>query len=1094
IYGSRLVLSAFQRVEPIGFDSKGNTYWLFDDNRLYKETPAAPPKPKPKPKSRSSKSSRSRRKSVRSSRRSHTTNTDDGGGGCEDDEDEEMPDTGGRGSRTKARGAAVDAGEEDEEDARWRLVCRTEAEWSSFPMQFARSRDPDEKYLHELATKEILPKVLADLRERDKERRRMEAIANRKRSSRILIKELERQEKERMDEVRKQEAEEAAQKRREDVQKRREEKDHQVQIQAREQRLRERELRIRQRERQLRERDQQRKREQERLARERERRASKRRVAGEETEEEDTEMEEADRGEEAREEEEENWIFDCVCGVFGENLDDGTPMIACGRCNVWQHIACLQQDEEDETGSAGRSMKEWESVDFVCRHCLKSVAEQATDPGSSAQASPAPGSHREDSVVPRSAGTEGEAEVTRNGIARILASPSPTPGARWGVTGSVLGEETKSKGEEAKGEEEAKGKGERTKEKDKEKARPQEGNEAGADTGNQQTPVKKKASKKKKKTTDGNGGAEVKLEVGTLLSQVQAPDGRATDSVPMQGKVKPEGGTMMTVDFSSGVDVIKAKAKPKKKANSAPKGNGFAAAATPKDVEMVDRQADDGNGMELKALKKRKRKSAGETPAETVVAPNGGAPASAKKHRTKTPKDPKKAEKKTLMAMSSPTSYVSTMAPNQHSLPAPMDVRQHSPSMSHMPSSPQRTSSLPPPQFAPHLNQMPTPPDQLRPHHHTLNPPLPPINSAIPPSNAAYHHHQTTSPSQYHINGYNNYFPPQSHLPPPPLGLGPQYPSQHTPPPPPPPMQRALYPAPPSSGSGQQLPPLSAIQGGSGSASRSPPGHSSFQIAPRPPIMQPYPMPPLPGHYSQQPMPPPPQFLSRGPPPPSVMQFEQRRMSMEMLPYSPYPPSPTPPPLSAVPYEHYHHQQQPQQRRPSVQENNIVFVSQNPGASSSPSPQRSPSTSKHHSSGSGEQMMPQRLQYPTSPQPPQFSRPHPPIAPAPLSYSHYSHPPSSSAPSGRHEGIPNGPVGDDARNRPQYLRIPSSPKRTAGSSSSGTSPRQKKRKMVPAPGQTQRAGEPEQLPPPELTNDGQIAIPQKGPGHSPKMDIGSLLD
>lgn len=772
-------------------------------------------------------------------------------------------------------------------------------------------------------------------------------------------------------------------------------------------------------------------------------------------------------------------------------------MIACGRCNVWQHIACLQQDEEAETGSAGRSMKEWESIDFVCRHCLKSVAEQATDPASSTQASPAPGSYREDSVVSRSVGTEGEMEVTRSDITRVLASPSPTPGVRWGATSSVLGEEVKTKGEEAKAkgeeaktkgedakgkEEEAKGKGAKAKAKDKEKAKPQEGSVAGADIGNQQTPVKKKVSKKKK-TMDGNGGSEVKLEVGTL-SQVQAPDGRAADSVPMQVKVKPEGGTMMTVDFSSGVDGVKA--KPKKRTNSAPKDNGVAAAAIPKDVTMVDRQVDDGSGMEPKTPKKRKRKNAGETPAEVVVAPNGEAPTSSKKHRTKTPKDPKKAEKKT---MSSPTPYVSTMAP----LPAPMDIRQHSPSMSHMPSSPQR----PPPQFAPvHA----PPPDHLRPHHHTLNPPLPPINSAIPPSNAAYHHHQTTSPSQYHINGYSSYFSPQS-LPPPPLGLGPQYPPQHTPPPPPPPMQRALYPAPPSSGSGQQLPPLSAIQGGSGSsASRSPPGHSSFQIAPRPPIMQqPYPMPLLPGHYSQQSMPPPAPFLSRGPPPSSAM----RRMSMEMLPgvsgYSPYPPSPTPPPLPSMPYEHYHHhqqQQQPHQRRPSVQENNIVFVSQNPGASSAPSSQRSPSASKHHSSGLGEQMMPQRLQYPTSPQPSQFSRlQHPPIAPAPLSYSHYSHPSSpSSAPSGRHEGIPNGPVGDDARNRPQYLRIPSSPKRTAGSSSSGTSPRQKKRKMVPAPGPTQRAGEPEQLPPPELTNDGQIAIPQKGPGHSPKMDIGSLLD
>lgn len=54
------------RVDPIGYDKKGSTFWLFDDNRLYKETPK--PKPVKKTNARRKKpipSSSSRRSSRR---------------------------------------------------------------------------------------------------------------------------------------------------------------------------------------------------------------------------------------------------------------------------------------------------------------------------------------------------------------------------------------------------------------------------------------------------------------------------------------------------------------------------------------------------------------------------------------------------------------------------------------------------------------------------------------------------------------------------------------------------------------------------------------------------------------------------------------------------------------------------------------------------------------------------------------------------------------------------------------------------------------------------------------------------------------------
>lgn len=69
--------------------------------------------------------------------------------------------------------------------------------------------------------------------------------------------------------------------------------------------------------------------------------------------------------------EEDTWTFDCAaCGVHGENLDDGTHSVACEKCNVWQHSACL-----------GFSQVEAEKDDFhfICQDCTRR-AEDAAKP------------------------------------------------------------------------------------------------------------------------------------------------------------------------------------------------------------------------------------------------------------------------------------------------------------------------------------------------------------------------------------------------------------------------------------------------------------------------------------------------------------------------------------------------------------------------------------------------------------------------------------------------------------------------------------------------------------------------------------------
>lgn len=52
------------------------------------------------------------------------------------------------------------------------------------------------------------------------------------------------------------------------------------------------------------------------------------------------------------------WWFSCGCGAAGMNYDDGTEMIECDRCKVWQHTACLGVDSSKYQGK-----------EFKCHPC-----------------------------------------------------------------------------------------------------------------------------------------------------------------------------------------------------------------------------------------------------------------------------------------------------------------------------------------------------------------------------------------------------------------------------------------------------------------------------------------------------------------------------------------------------------------------------------------------------------------------------------------------------------------------------------------------------------------------------------------------------
>ncbi|CAG8959267.1 hypothetical protein HYFRA_00012625 [Hymenoscyphus fraxineus] len=66
------------------------------------------------------------------------------------------------------------------------------------------------------------------------------------------------------------------------------------------------------------------------------------------------------------EEEEEEWLFNCPCGVYGQ-VDDGTHSIACDRCNIWQHSKCVRVSQTDA---------EREGFSFLCGTCKSFAADE----------------------------------------------------------------------------------------------------------------------------------------------------------------------------------------------------------------------------------------------------------------------------------------------------------------------------------------------------------------------------------------------------------------------------------------------------------------------------------------------------------------------------------------------------------------------------------------------------------------------------------------------------------------------------------------------------------------------------------------------
>lgn len=310
------------RVDPIGYDKKGAIFWLFDDNRLYLETPK-PIKKVAKKKKR-------------------------------------MPFTGSRKSTRKVKEEEDIA---EEEWIPWQLLCCSIQDWQQIHLKYADSTDTDEKKFHDLLIHDLVPKILPILEDREKEIKRQEAIIHRKRSSRIMIRELGALENEFDYGTRTRSSNRLGQQSSE-----REHQEKENLARAREERLLERERRLLEREYKalVREKDE----EQESDFDEQHHKRKRLEDVGQPL----TKKKRGRKPKNREPEEEEDWFFRCICGISGKNLDDGKPMIACEKCNTWQHIHCLQQFNQID-----RNTGDLDSLSFKCQSCIKEDEELHTN-------------------------------------------------------------------------------------------------------------------------------------------------------------------------------------------------------------------------------------------------------------------------------------------------------------------------------------------------------------------------------------------------------------------------------------------------------------------------------------------------------------------------------------------------------------------------------------------------------------------------------------------------------------------------------------------------------------------------------------------
>jgi hypothetical protein len=253
--------------------------------------------------------------------------------------------------------AADDQANGDKEDdtfggMKWECLAVTLDELNAFIASIDKSRDLNERALRKRIVDDLLP--LLEKQEEARKRKaaqkerellNLEKLATAKRSSRIAGK-LEHQKQE-------EEAREAERKREAELTMAKKEQEKWLKLEK------ERESRMLTREQRLKEREARRILHEEELANLSE--DNKKLESGQGRLSERHLKAEIERKKQALEDlaDEDDWIFDCICGAYGQ-YDDGTHSIACEKCNIWQHSKCVGVSQEDA---------ERDDFHFICKTC-----------------------------------------------------------------------------------------------------------------------------------------------------------------------------------------------------------------------------------------------------------------------------------------------------------------------------------------------------------------------------------------------------------------------------------------------------------------------------------------------------------------------------------------------------------------------------------------------------------------------------------------------------------------------------------------------------------------------------------------------------
>lgn len=336
LYSRDLMLTFAQRIEPYGWDRHDRTYFVLDDNRLYRLTEAPPPAPKPK------KNTKKARAAQRASKRRRVSS------GAASDADD-------GGVEASEAGAPTESEDDGLGGMKWECVAVTLDEVREFLSAIQKSKDANEKTLRDQIQDHLLP-ILEKQEEsrkrkqlqREKELLSLEKMAHAKRSSRIAGRVEQQKLEERAREEEQKRREEEAARKKEEQKRLKMERERDNRLMSREQRLKEREVRRRRYEEDLAQLSEDSKAPSTASGRMSERRRQ-------------AEIEKNRKALQELEEEEDDWMFDCVCGVYGQ-VDDGSHSVACERCNTWQHSKCLGINEED----ADR-----DDFHFICTSCRR---------------------------------------------------------------------------------------------------------------------------------------------------------------------------------------------------------------------------------------------------------------------------------------------------------------------------------------------------------------------------------------------------------------------------------------------------------------------------------------------------------------------------------------------------------------------------------------------------------------------------------------------------------------------------------------------------------------------------------------------------